>query len=96
MQSDSSDEPDGVENNSVDSVDLTSNKEELEEEEVDEECLLPNDLELLSLFFLSISLWKSGIPAMTKKYICFLNKPYTQFKSDYDDRIHSFRYLYEE
>ena len=66
MQSDSSDEPDGVENNSVDSVDLTSNKEELEEEEVDEECLLPNDLELLSLFFLSISLWNSGIPAMTK------------------------------
>ena len=66
MQSDSSDDPDGVENNSVDSVDLTSNKEELEEEEADEECLLPNDLELLSLFFLSISLWNSGIPAMTK------------------------------
>ena len=56
MQSDSSDEPDGVENNSVDSVDLTSNKEELEEEEADEEFLLPNDLELLSLFFLSSSL----------------------------------------
>ena len=53
MPSDSSDEPDGVENKSVDSVDLTSNKEELEEEEADEECLLPNDLELLSLFFLS-------------------------------------------
>ena len=66
MQSDSSDEPDGVENNSVDSVDLTSNKEELEEEEADEECLLPNVLELLSLFFLSSSLWNSGIPAMTK------------------------------
>ena len=56
MQSDSSDEPDGVENNSVDSVDLTSNKEELEEEEADEECLPSNDLELLSLFFLSSSL----------------------------------------
>ena len=66
MPSDSSDEHDGVENKSVDSVDLTSNKEELEEEEADEECLLPNDLELLSLFFLSISLWISGIPAMTK------------------------------
>ena len=66
MPSDSSDEHDGVENKSVDSVDLTSNKEELEEEEADEECLLPNDLELLSLFFLSISLWNSGIPAMTK------------------------------
>ena len=66
MQSDSSDEHDGVENNSVDSVDLTSNKEELEEEDVDEECLLPNDLELLSLFFLSISVWNSGIPAKEK------------------------------
>ena len=53
MPSDSSDEHDGVENKSVDSVDLTSNKEELEEEEADEECLLSNDLELLSLFFLS-------------------------------------------
>ena len=66
MQSDSSDEPDGVENNSVDSVDLTSNIEELDEEEADEECLLPNDLELLSLFFLSSSLWNSGMPARTK------------------------------
>ena len=66
MQSDSSDEPDGVENNSVDSVDLTSNIEELEEEEADEECLLPNVLELLSLFFLSSSLWNSGIPAIPK------------------------------
>ena len=63
MPSDSSDEPDGVENNSVDSVDLTSNKEELEEEDVEEECLLPNDLELLSLFFLSSSVSNSGTPA---------------------------------
>ena len=36
------------------------------EEEADEECLLPNDLELLSLFFLSSSLWNSGMPARTK------------------------------
>ena len=66
MPSDSSDEPDGVENNSVDSVDLTSNKEELEEEEADDECLLPNDLELMSLLFLSNILWNRGMPAITK------------------------------
>ena len=66
MPSDSSDEHDGVENNSVDSVDLTSNKEELEDEDVEEECLLPNDLKLLSLFFLSSSVWNSGISAKEK------------------------------
>ena len=66
MPSDSSDEHDGVENNSVDSVDLTSNKEELEEEEADAECLLPNDLGLLSLFFLSSRLWNNGMPAIAK------------------------------
>ena len=73
MPSDSSDEHDGVENNSVDSVDLTSNKDELEEDDAEENCLLPNDLELLSLFFLSSSDLNSGIPAKQNNEIFLMS-----------------------